>query len=244
MTAPMTTTSQYNPTQAVFERVVARPVAPPDTQHGRLVHVLWVAPQQGDRLVQLYVNGRLAEVSRSSADRAAWLLLDPSSHHEIELLAVDRADATLDLSARLAGHPVPTMPAVDLALLRAYEQPIDAAVSIGLESAGIDDRTPLFASDSPRGGFGAVFGEGGFGYDAATGPGLGLGELGYGPLGIDGQALRWRHTALPAGEHAFTVALRTDAGTVSEQTLTRSVARLPDPPTNLALDADLTLTWT
>lgn len=236
--------SNTNPTQAIFERVVVRAVTSPDLQQGRLIHVLWVAPNQGDRLVQLYCNGQLVSVSASTGEREAWLLLDPSTHHEVELLAVDPSDAAVDGSHLLSGNEASTRTAAELALLRDYDLPIDSVLTVESASAGVIDPTPLFSRDKPRGGFGAVFGQGGFGYDASTGPGLGIGELGFGPLGVDGIALRWRNDALPTGDYSIDLSLDSDAGQAFGDSISRAITRLPDPPGNVSLSSDLKLTWT
>jgi len=239
----MTETNPDIPTQAVFERVVARPVATPALHHTRLVHVRWRAPQQADRLVQVYVNRRLSAVTRRSAQREAWLVLDPALHHEIELLAVAPASSAQDHAALLQG-PIPrTTPAVELALLRDVAQPIDARVRVTANDAADAACAPLFSGRAARAGFGAVFGEGGFGYDAATGPGLGLGELGLGPLGVDGAALRYRDAALPSGAATLDLTLTSPAGEHTCLDLERTIDRLPAPPRDLALNADLQLTW-
>lgn len=234
------------PTQAVFERVHARPVSPPDPQHGRLVHLAWSAPEQGDRLVQIYANGELAGTSMSPADREAWLVLDAAAHTQIELLAVTPNDATTPHTDALAGASPPACPAGSFDLTRDAALPIDARLRLTIDDSADALLTPLFPADAARSGFGSVFGEGGFGYDAATGPGLGLGQLGYGPLGTDGDALRWRDRTLGTGDHTLHLALVDAAGRpASEQSdLPLTITRLPDPPAGLALDDDLQLTWT
>ena len=241
----MSQLSPQHPSQQVFEHVLARPVNAPDGQHGRLVHLAWSAPAQGDRLVQFYVNAELAGVSASPTEREAWLVLDTSVHHQIELLAVDPVDAATPSSQLLAGLDPPTQPMAAVGLLRDMRLPIDAQLSISLDEQ-IPVSTPLFSIDTPRGGFGAVFGEGGFGYDASTGPGLGLGQLGYGPLGTDGDLLRWQDATLSPGTHTLQLALHDTQGQPAAQlqTLNLTINRLPDPPGALALGGDLQLTWT
>ena len=241
----MSPTTNLNPNQQVFDRVLARRAAPPDPLHGRLVHLSWSAPQQGARLVQWYVNGVWAGVSASPGDREAWLLVDAGGHQQIELLAVDPADAATPSPALLAGVDPPTAPAASALVLRDNALPIDAWLSVAVDG-GEPQRTPLFAADAPRGGFGAVFGEGGFGYDASTGPGLGRGQLGDGPLGTDGDALGWRDDTLPTGAHQLRLALQTPVGDPlsAERTMDFTITRLPDPPTAVTLTADFLLTWT
>lgn len=239
------TSEPLTPTQAVFERVLARPVAASAVQHGRLVHVMWVAPAQGDRLVQLYVDGQWAGVSASSAHREAWLVLDSHHPHVIELLAVDVRDGVTPMHQHLAGMHPAIAPAGSATVMRDLALPVDARVSAAVDASS-PVKTALFAADSPRGGFGAVFGEGGFGYDTSIGPGLGRGALGYGPLGSDGDALRWRDAALHDGSHTLELSLQDAAGQLLSPALTLdfTIARPPAPPADVTLTPDLQLTWT
>lgn len=241
----MSLTTPHNATQEVFELVLARPVKVPDLQHGRLVHLLWRAPDQGDRLVQFYLNGRLSGHALSSTQREAWLILDHESHTQIELLAVDPGSATEDLANELSGVSPATQPAGALTVLRDLSLP--AGTSLGVAVDGLPaERVALFAPGDARGGFGAVFGEGGFGYDASTGPGLGMGGLGFGPLGSDGGALRWRNDSLASGQHTIDLSLQDAAGMDAAQStsLQQTIDRLPNAPGDVELNQDLQLTWT
>lgn len=235
-----------HPTQAVFEQVLARPVTSPDLHHGRLVHVVWRAPQQGDRLTQFYLNGRLSGSSRSTTQRDAWLIVNPDNHTQVELLAVCPLESSTDQSELLAGTEPATRPTASLRLLRDVSMPIGSTVAIKADSAAADDRSPLFSPNDSRAGFGAVFGEGGFGYDASTGPGLGLGALEFGPLGTDGDALSWYIDTLPAGTHSIMLSLedRTGQTKTQEQSVAIAIDRLPAPPDEVALNDDFHLTWT
>lgn len=241
----MSTPLPDNATQDVFDDVLARPVAAPALEHGRLIHVQWSAPEQGERLVQLYVNNALAGYTRDPREREAWLSCGIGRHHQIELLAVEPADVGVSCPALLVGAEPATQPTGSFALLRDESLPLDATLGVAIDGGQVVKRTALFAADTPRAGFGAVFGEGGFGYDASTGPGLGYGDLGYGPLGADGRALRWRDDTLSPGDHTLTISLNDADGraVVPDLDLNLTIARLPEPPTDLTLDDNLQLTW-
>jgi|GEM_PF-2423665 len=235
----------YNAMQSVIERVIARAVMPPDPQHGQLVHLQWFATLQADRLVQIYANGQLIDHSASSADRDAWLLLPAEEHTQIELLAVAAEYASVPLQGLLAGYDPPTQPVASLALLRDYALPVGTVLCVQSNAQPHADCSPLFSQADARGGFGAVFGEGGFGFEASVGPGLGYGELGYGPLGIDGDALRWREAGLADGPHTLTLSINDSAGNAitTELDIDITIRHLPAPPTNLAFSDDLILSW-
>lgn len=241
----MSQTTLHNPTQDVFAYVLARRVGMRDVQHRGLVHLAWSAPLQGERLVQWYVNGVWAGVSDSPSDREAWLVLDCDKHHQIELLAVNQEDAATSSPQFLAGIDPPTSPTASVVVLRDMTLPIDLQLEVAVEGQEAIE-TPLFSPTAPRGGFGAVFGEGGFGYDASTGPGLGLGQLGYGPLGTDGEALLWRDSTLLIGSNALGLTFYDSEGSpvTSALDFDFTVTRLPDPPTQLVIDTNLQLTWT
>jgi hypothetical protein len=242
----MTTPEPPLTTQDVFEFVLARPVREPDGQHGRLVHIAWRAPRQGSRLVQFYLNGQLAGHSSSPTQREAWLVVDHARHTEIELLAVEPKLAAQDRSHHLAGIDPATLSSVSLALLRDVSLPIDSRLEVTDRDTQRTEASDLFTPSDPRGGFGAVFGEGGFGYDASTGPGLGRGQLGYGPLGIDGDAITWRSDAMPPGETAIDLRLTNATGQPAavDTILSLTIDRLPEPPRDLRLDDTFELTWT
>lgn len=242
----MSTTLLNNATQEVFEHVLARAVAAPALEHGRLIHVQWSAPQQGNRLVQLYVNNALAGQTMEPQQREAWLICPIGRHYQIELIAVEPMDVGVSCPSLLAGPDPATQPSGSFTLLRDEALPIDATLSVDIDGGSGVERVPLFAADTPRGGFGAIFGEGGFGYDASTGPGLGVGQLGYGPLGTGGSALCWRNDALSPGDHTLTLSLADGDGrpATADLDLDLSITRLPEPPNGVALDANLQLTWT
>ena len=235
------------PTQAIFELVLARPV---DRQHGddaRLVHLAWVAPQQNDRLVQVYVNDALYDLTLWPEARSMWLMLDRRRAHRIELLAVSPSDERGVWAPRpehLQGWSPAVSDVASIALLRDQTLPVEARLRVAVDGAVVDQGA-LWPSDTPRAGFGAVFGEGGFGIDAATGPGLGRGELGRGPLGSDSSAWRWRHPDLAAEAHQIDVTAVDDHEQTVTSAFSQSVAveRLPAPADALSTDDDFTLQW-
>ena len=197
-------------TQDVFDLVLARGVLMELGEHGGLAHVWWRAPLQDERLVQVYVDGELAEVTDWPDEREVWLTLDRSRPHRIELLAVDAPDA-------LEPHPEAlrswdrAFNTLEAAVLRDERLAVESVVSAAVDGA-VADEGPMWSARDHRGGFGALFGVGPFGMDDATGPGLGGGELGYGVLGTDGAAWRWNRTDIDAGAHEVVIEARDEEG--------------------------------
>jgi len=242
----MSTSTNHNATQDVFELVFARPVAEPDLQHGKLIHLMWRSPNQGDRLVQVYLNGWLSAASGSITQRETWLVVDHDRHIQIELLAVEPASVSVDLEHLLTGPDPSTQTFAALTLARDLSLPTNATLGVRVDGAADAERVALFSPGDARGGFGAVFGEGGFGYDTSTGPGLGRGELGYGPLGSDSDALRWQTDTLMQGPHTIDLSLTDEASLLVSQglSLDLTIDRLPPPPGDVQLNDQLQLTWT
>jgi hypothetical protein len=234
----------------VFELVLARPVVTDTSDHSHLVHLWWRAPQQGDRVVQVYVNDEVAAVTLDSEQREMWMSLDRTRPHRIELLAVDasggdaiwtrRPDLLTSWQPRLNDRAAFT-------LIRDERLPVDTQICVSLDG-GVVDRAPLWPAREHRGGFGALFGIGEFGRDAVTGPGLGtLGsELGMGPLGADGTAFRWSRGELPLGAHTLGIAAVDETGQAAAPPVTLAgieADALPTPPQNLSISPDFTLSW-
>jgi hypothetical protein len=228
-------------TQDIFDLTLARPAAESDARRGSvqglpglggLIHLWWLAPEQGDRLAQVYVDGELNTVTCDPAQRELWLVCDPSQPHQIELLAVPADDAENIWRSRpelLQGCQSPLRRHASLTLLRDERLPVDTMVAVRVDGDEVA-RTALWPASEHRGGFGALFGLGEFGRDALTGPGLGSpdSQLGMGPLGADGTAWRWTSDVLSAGTHTITAQALDPGGQV--------VAELTEP-INLTIDA-------
>lgn len=236
------------PTQEVFELVLARPTATEGGEDAGAVHVWWSAPEQGERVVQVYLDGRLVEVSQDPSVRELWLICDRRRAHRVELVAVDVNDP----DGVWKEHPEALRswePAVrgeaSLAVMRDEGLPVDTHLKV-LVDGEVVDRGAMWPASEHRGGFGGIFGVGEFGYDAATGLGLGFGELGIGPLGSDGTAWRWRRGGLPGGAHEVELGAEDTAGRVVAIGATLSGVQtesLPVAAKVLTVAPDFTLSW-
>lgn len=200
---------QDQPTQDVFDGALLRPA----TDGSGLAQLTWRAAGQGDRVVQVYIDGRLYDATAEPTDRAMWLQLDPTRGHAVELLAVPSEQRWADHREALGGGSSAFTLTAAVAMNRDESWPIDSRVTVHVDGELVHDR-PLWASTDHRGGFGGLFGEGPFGRDPATAPGSGLGEFGFGAFGFGGAAWRWRGR-LTSGEH--TIETRIDGQVVETQ---------------------------
>lgn len=194
-------------TQDIFEKVLARPVlADTGEPDAALVHLWWSAPLQGDRIVHVFLDGQWADASEDPQQRELWLMCDRRQPHRIELLAGSVSEAGQALSreaaSQLKSWNPPVQDFVEAQLLRDSHLPADTRVEVRVDGE-VQQTVPLWGDGDSRGGMGAIFGNGAFGDDQLTGPGLGMGELGAGPLGVDGEAWTFRQWHLPAGSHTL-----------------------------------------
>jgi hypothetical protein len=229
--------------QDIFELVLLDPAVSGATSLARLT---WRAPQQGNRVVQAYVNGRLYDVTATADQPEMWLWLDRSIDLHVQLLAVPAELARADLSAELDGWSPRLNTGAELAILRDESLAVDSRVVVSVDGAAEPARA-LWSTRDHRGGLGALFGIGGFGRDEATAPGLGLGEFATGRFGVDGSALRWRRDDLPPGEHAIDLHVEDARGrriAELDEPIQVTIDALPQPARDLQLDDDFVLHWT
>lgn len=226
-----------------IQHVLLRPIDATDPLHGALFHLWWHAPIQDDRVVQVWVNDGLHTASLDPLQRELWLVFAPGQPRRVELRLVEPADAFVPSPAGMDGAAAPADIAI-VTLLRDPATPIGSQASVAVDSDG-PEQAQLFGANTARIGFGSVFGEGGFGIDAATGPGLGRGALGLGPLGSDGEPWRWRRDDLADGPHTLTLQLTDSAGrpVAPAQPHDIEIDRIPPVPTRVAVDAGQVLTW-
>ena len=217
-------------TQDVFELVLARPVVTHAGEHGRLVHLWWRAPLQGNRLVQVYVNDELYDVTLDTTVREMLLVLDRARLQRIELLAVPADDSVAVWRPQpgLLGSWRPAVRSVaEVALVRDADLPDDTQLVVSVDGVQTD-HSPMWPA-----------------IESMTGPGVGLGDLGAGPLGDDGNAWRWRRDDLPTGPHNLRFDAVDPAGQAVADPLTHtlSIERLPEPVTGLIISQDFQLNW-
>ena len=231
-------------TQDPFELTLARPVTLPAGEHPALVHLWWRSAPAGERLVQVYVDDELYDVTADPAHRQMWLVLDRTAAHRIELLAVPMDQAWQPQADALVAWQPKVRDVARLAVLRDETLTVDTQVRVSVDGKVVNEG-PLWPSDAHRGGFGALFGEGGFGFDAATGPGCGVGELGYGPLGADGTAWRWQRHDLKPGSRSLAVKATDRTGQTIAPGAMQPVMidHLAPPASQLQIESDFTLHW-
>lgn len=208
------------PTQDIFKLVLVRSVLTAEGVHPSLMHLCWTLKQASDAVVQVYVDGELQQLARAVTPQGLWLVLDRSMPHVVQLLAVAASEAEKPHPAWIE-HDGIWRSRAEVSLLRDEQLPVDTRVEVRLNDRVVTNQ-PLWDGATHRGGFGSLFGLGGFGLDAATGPGLGRGQLGHGPLGVDGHAWQWQSPPLAAGEHDLQIDLLHPDGKPLRQTLTQT----------------------
>ena len=239
------------PTHPTPRLTLGRAVVDDSGPHDALVLVswLWDTPTPPPHRVQVYVNQTLVDVSDPDGPTERWLILDRQQPQVIELLAIDADDpaaAWIARPDRLTAYGGDRVHLPTAAVIRDEAWPIDTRLRLEVDGRPVA-AGPLWPDDRARGGFGGLFGIGGFGTDAAAGPGLGQGELGFGPLGHDGTAWRCTPPPLPPGLHAMSLsAVDADGQPLADPLALPAVATRhpPSPPRDLHLDTDFTLTWT
>ncbi|MEM8737672.1 MAG: hypothetical protein AAGG38_04240 [Planctomycetota bacterium] len=226
---------------SVFGLVLGRAVEDRYGEHDGLVHVWWRLVSEQEVWVRVYIDGVLTEVVTDPGQRDVWLVTDRTRACHVELCAV----AVGETAWSAERWDVRERDRVGVVMLRDETFAVDARVRVEL-AGGVKVESAMWPGDAARSGFGGLFGLGGFGRDAASGLGLGRGELGHGPLGIDGEAWRWRSPALPDGAYAVGVSVRDAAGRRVSAALpptVKSVENPPEPAESLRVLTDFTLTW-
>ena len=193
--------------------------------------------------VQVYVDGELFDVLPVGDHGVgeAWLPLDRGVSHRVELVAVQE---DVWRARDVQAWEPPVVDRAGVAVLRDERLPAGAGVRVALDGDTVH-QAAMWGPGDPRSGFGGWFGVGGFGFDAASGPGLGEGPLGWGPLGSDGEPWRWRDGRLPAGEHSVTAEATDSGGRVVEaSTATVTIAANPLPGgVRATMDGAWVLRW-
>ena len=231
-------------TQDVFELVLARPVKTPTGEHGSLVHLWWRAPGQGQRLVQVYVNGTLYDVTQDTSVREMFLVLDRTRPIQIELLAVpvENPDAIWRPQPELLKSWQPTtQSSVHVELVRDENFPVDTQVEVAIDGAVVD-AGPMWPATEARCG---AYSETGPLFTESYGRGLGIGGLGAGPLGYDASAWQWLRDDLTAGEYDVQITGMHPSGEPAtlQTHLSQTIDRLAAPVDHFRISNQTSLAW-
>ena len=193
----------------------------------------------GDRLHQVYINGRLAGVTDDCLQRTIIVPIAPaaSSSVKIEVYAVEMDAGGIDLSGQLEG----TVQFGRASLSWAREQglPLDGTGQVFSDSGSgaVDYGRPLSACGlrlwpawQDKGGFGlAGFGKSDFGYDGSAAVGFGKGSFGGGNFGFDADTISWQSAELATGEYKFAVKVSDNKGNESSASQTDAIGVIRAP---------------
>ncbi len=229
------------PTQDIFTHVLLRAAI----DHSNHALLSWRSHGQGNRLVQVYVDGQRYDVTTRASQQHMWLHVDRTRSVRVELLAVDRQEAWRDHRMLLKGWSPAICSHASLAMARDERLPIDSRVIVKVDDQD-EPAMALWTDADARAGFGGLHGLGEFGRDHATAPGLGIGEFGFGPIGYGGSAWQWERDDLAAGEHELSVRVFDAVDIVAaelEQTRQVTITSLPDPAHSARSDSNFELTW-
>jgi hypothetical protein len=244
-------------TQDVFTLVLARRVAASSGAAPGLVHLTWRAPEQGERLVMVFADGVHMATSDSPEQCEMWLRCPSHQAVVIELVAVDPAAVSAlpwrnGLTAARAAAvdaDAEALPVfrrgLNLALFRDERWPIDTRIRVSVDGQAVHEAL-LWPMAVHRGGLGALFGVGAFGFDHVTGPGLGAGALGQGPLGADNSLWCWNDVDASPGEHTLSLTAVDGQGhavALASDPVTQTVDALPAPAASFTITPDFTLQW-
>jgi hypothetical protein len=197
----------------------------------------------------VYVQGELYDVALDVTQREMYLNLDRTHTNRIELLAVLEDDPEAVWRPQLdmldSWSPAVTSTA-EVRLVRDEALATDTQVVVSVNGSSLDHGS-MWPNDVSRSGFGSLLGMGCFGFDDATGPGLGIGDLGAGSLGADGFAWRWSRGDLGQGAYDIDLTTVNHAGLAVANPLSFqdvTINDLPEPVAGLTLDETFTLSWT
>ncbi len=232
-----------NATQDVFELVLARPVVVTGGEHPSLVHVWWRAPQQGQRLVQIYVDDELFDATLDVSQHEVMVELDRTRPHRIELLAVpiDEPDSIWRTQPGLLNAWQPRISdSLSVDVIRDESLPIDTLIQVELDGSVVAE-SPLWTDIDMKS---AELIDGSLAFHEVSGLGVGGGELGAGALGFDGTMWRWK-AAAGVGEHVLNIFAGSEAGesVALPVAITKHIEHLPSAVTGLQLNPPSTLAW-
>jgi len=177
----------------------------------------------GGKLHQVYVNGRLAGVTRGFGQRrmvvsiSAWR----ASAVRVEVFAVAAGEAHVDFGTLEAVRP---RGRVEIGWLRRMGLPEGGSVRVysnggagEVDYATTADGAEVWPVWQEKCGFGmGRFAESDFGYDGSAAVGFGCGLFGEGEFGFDADAMRWVSGELAEGLWRFGVKIADAAGNEGE----------------------------
>ncbi len=230
-------------TQDVFDLVLARPIVTAAGEHPWLVYLWWSAPIQGNRVVQVYVQGELYDVTLDSTVREMVLVLDRTRTNRIELLAV--ADDDVEAIWRpqpdlLESWQPEVLDVVEVTMVRDEALPVDTHVVAEVGGQAVDSGA-VWPNDVNRSDPDDLLE-----FADVSGLGLGVGGLGAGRLGFDATVWRWRRDDLAVGSHDININAVDLAGQpAADPILLQDVLidNLPDPVMGLSIDQSFVLSW-
>lgn len=178
------------------------------------VLVKWRSEHE-DKLHQVYVNGKLAGVTRNCREYmlVAAIPSGDSVVTRIEVYAVEPSQSNIDFSEDIESFDQSGRVRIEwpryLSLLfvgRARVYSDDGEGEIDYDTAVSTEPIQLWPAWQDKGGFGlSRFGQSDFGFDGSAAVGFGNGSFGYGEFGFDADLITWESCELETGPYQFGV---------------------------------------
>lgn len=192
----------------------------------------------GDKLYQVYVNGKYAGATFDNQQRQMVVQMPTSAEASvrIEVFAVEAEQANIDFSGEIDSTG-PFSGRVRMSFLRSQNLPIDSAAQIYFDNGTgqIDYEEPINSLPirvwpvwRDKAGFGmSRFGVSDFGYDSSAAVGFGKGCFGRSQFGLDADTFEWVSGPMQTGVYKFAIKVTDKAGNQSIASETGEVTVIP-----------------
>ena len=196
------------------------------------VLIKWCSEHEG-KLHQVYVNGKLAGVTRNWQERmlVAAIPSGDLAAVRIEVYAVEPSQSNIDFSEDMGTFDQAGR--VRIEWPRYLSLPFEGCASVYSDGGqGEFDYDTVVNSESiqlwpawqDKGGFGlSGFGRSDFGFDGSAAVGFGNGSFGYGEFGFDADLVTWESCELETGVYQFGVKVMDRFGNYSSASETEEI---------------------
>jgi hypothetical protein len=184
----------------------------------------------GDKLHQVYVNGKFAGATADMQQRQIIVPIPLSAQTavRIEVFAVEPKFADVDFSNQLIADNI-QIGRAKIEFAKTDNLLADGSVDFYFDDYRLNSRPIKIRPDmTSKSGFGlSSFGRSDFGFDGSAAIGFGKGNFGKGWFGFDADMLCWQSFQLERGNYKFTVKTKDKAGNMSQDVETETITVIP-----------------